>query len=145
MPEPVPPPTVAGDALGALGVAGSGRPPADEHGLRQAAVWELSDADRSYRAAFQVLTSDGGLAPSSFKALRLAVDRLSDALERLREPVAEARATMGDPQPPMSAHRPSQPTWRHHAGSRPTEAERQETRQVIEGKARNQEGQEDRP
>lgn len=95
MPEPVPPGTVAGDAVRALGVATSARPWVDEHGVRQAAVRELSDADRSYRAAFQVLTSDGGLAPSSFEALRLAVDRLSDALERLPEPVIEERGEIG--------------------------------------------------
>jgi hypothetical protein len=55
----------------------------DEQDRTQAALRELSDADRAYRAAFQELTSAGGLEPSSFELLLASLERLHEAARRL--------------------------------------------------------------
>jgi hypothetical protein len=55
----------------------------DEHARKQAALREFSDADRAYRAAFQELTSAGGLEPSSYEQLLAALERLHEAARRL--------------------------------------------------------------
>ena len=55
----------------------------DEQDRRHAALRELSDADRAYRAAFQELTSAGGLEPSSYAPLLASVDRLHEAARGL--------------------------------------------------------------
>jgi hypothetical protein len=55
----------------------------DRHDRRQAALRELSEADRAYRAAFQELRSSGGLESSSFSQLRTAVERLTEAVRRV--------------------------------------------------------------
>jgi hypothetical protein len=56
----------------------------DEPGRKHAALRELSEADRAYRAAFRELTSRGGLDASSFADLLISVERLHDAARRLR-------------------------------------------------------------
>jgi hypothetical protein len=57
----------------------------DEQDRKQAALRELSEADRAYRAAFQELTSFGGLETSSFTLLLTSVERLHDVALRLRD------------------------------------------------------------
>jgi hypothetical protein len=54
-------------------------------GAKTEALRELSDADRSYRAAFHGLTSHGGLDPSSFERLLTSVERLHDVVKHLRD------------------------------------------------------------
>lgn len=53
----------------------------DDQNHRHATLSRLAEADRAYRAAFEQLTSVGGLDPSSF-------DRLVASVERLREVVS---------------------------------------------------------
>jgi hypothetical protein len=57
----------------------------DEHGRKHAALRELSDADRAYRAAFEELTTAPRLSPSSFASLHLAVRRLEQIVRQLEE------------------------------------------------------------
>lgn len=57
----------------------------DEQDRKQAALRELSEADRAYRAAFRELTSLGGLETSSFTHLLTSVERLHDVALRLRD------------------------------------------------------------
>jgi hypothetical protein len=58
----------------------------DESQDRKQAEWrELSEADRSYRAAFREHTSLGGLDPSSFESLLTSVKRLHEVVQRLRQ------------------------------------------------------------
>jgi hypothetical protein len=61
---------------------------ADEEDRKHAALRELSDADRAYRAAFQELTTAPRLSPSSFAPLHLAVSRLEEVVRHLEEHAA---------------------------------------------------------
>ena len=73
-----------GRHLSGLGLAS--REVSDEQERRQAAVRELGEADRAYRAAFQELTSLGGLEPSSYNQLLAAIERLREAARRVANP-----------------------------------------------------------
>jgi len=56
----------------------------DAQDRKNAALQELSAADRAYRAAFRQLTSAGGSSsPSSFALLLEAVERLEEAVRQL--------------------------------------------------------------
>lgn len=57
----------------------------DEQDDKHVALRELSEANRAYRAAFQELTSLGGLEASSFARLLTSVERLHDVVLRLRD------------------------------------------------------------
>jgi hypothetical protein len=57
----------------------------DDEGRKHAALRELGDADRAYRAAFQELTTAPRLSPTSFASLHLAVMRLEEVLRHLEE------------------------------------------------------------
>lgn len=57
----------------------------DVHDQKHAALRELREADRAYRAAFRRLTTTDDLRPSSFRALRDAVHRIEDVLRQLEE------------------------------------------------------------
>ena len=67
----------------------------DDEGHKHAALRELSDADRAYRAAFSALTSRGGLDTSSFSKLLTSVERLREVVLRLRDTNQGPRA-VGD-------------------------------------------------
>jgi hypothetical protein len=58
----------------------------DEQDNKHDALRELSEANRAYRAAFQELTSLGGLEASSFTRLLTSVERLHDVVLRLCHP-----------------------------------------------------------
>jgi len=56
---------------------------ADRQKREHAGLRELSEADRTYRAAFQELTSAGGLAPSSLASLLAAIERLHGVVQTI--------------------------------------------------------------
>ena len=57
----------------------------DAQDRKQAALTELAEADRAYRAEFSKLTSRGGLDRLSFDGLLESVKGLHDAVQRLRD------------------------------------------------------------
>lgn len=60
-------------------------PVEDGQERKHAALHELREADRVYRAAFQRLLTAEDLRPSSFRALRHAVERIEEVVRRLEE------------------------------------------------------------